>query len=146
MVVFPYWEEVRNNEVKLLPLVPVKLSSDAVPDDKTSTAMALVNSGAEHNIFSLAAADDIGLNLSDQNDVTIIGAGGKHTPGKAAVAIFELAHYRWTVPIIFSAAVNERPLLGQAGFFRFFTVTFRYERRDMEIKQNRTPRTSTWAD
>lgn len=148
MTVFPYWEEVRDDQVKLLPLVPVTVGVDynAAETPAEAAAMALMDSGAEHNVFPLAMAQDLNLDLSGDPDVTIVGVGGTHTPGKAVTVDFQIDRYRWTAPVIFSAAVNERPLLGQAGFFRFFTVTFRYDRRDIEVKQNRSPRVSTWRD
>ena len=139
-MIFPYWEEIREGQPRLLPVIPVTLEHDG----KTADAYALVDSGAEHSVFPVEAAEDVGFDLANQSSVTIVGAGGKETPGKAAVAHFQMGPYRWTGPVIFSAAVNERPLLGQAGFFAFFTVTFRHARRDIEIRQSQSPRWRSW--
>jgi hypothetical protein len=128
-MILPYWEELRGDEVRLFPVVPVTLSEH----DRFIESFALVDSGAEHNIFPLEAAEDLELDLSHERDVTIIGAGGKETPGKISVVDYKLGRLNWTAPIIFSQAVVERPLLGQLGFFAFFTVTFRYSRRDIQI-------------
>ena len=139
-MIFPYWEELRDDEPRFLPLIPVTLHHATA----TTDTYALVDSGAEHSIFGFDMADELGFDLSNRQDVTIVGVGDNRTPGKATVVEYQIGQYRWTAPVIFSSAVNERPLLGQAGFFAFFTVTFRHARRDIEIRRNRTPRFQGW--
>lgn len=49
----------------------------------------------------------------------------------------QLARHRWTAPTIFSDAGKRRAILGQIGFFAFFTVTFRYAARKIDIRRTR---------
>lgn len=50
---------------------------------------------------------------------------------------FQVGKHRWTGPAVFSAAGNQRAILGQTGFFAFFTVAFRYWRHEMDIRRAR---------
>jgi hypothetical protein len=98
---------------------------------------ALVDSGAEHNIFSLEIAEEVGLSLRKARHVIVVGAGGHEIDGFLTTIELQLARNRWTAQTIFSDAGKRRAILGQIGFFAFFTVTFRYARREFEIGRNR---------
>ena len=41
-------------------------------------------------------------------------------------------------PAVFSIAGNQRVILGQTGFFAFFTMAFRYGKREMDIRRARS--------
>jgi hypothetical protein len=144
MLIFPYWEELRDGQARLLPLIPVTLRTRVMLDEVTVNTMALVDSGAEHSVFPLATALELGYEPDKLNQVTIVGVGGAHTKGYAAVADYQIGNQAWSGPIIFSEAVNERPLLGQAGFFAFFNVTFRHYQRDIRLTRSRKPRVDGW--
>lgn len=135
-MILPYWEELRGEKVRLFSVAPITLHYRKNSLDVS----ALIDSGAEQNVFPLEAAADLGYDLSGHPEVMIVGAGGKHTPGRVAILDYQVGDYRWRAPAIFSRAVNDRPLLSQAGFFAFFTVTFRHARRDIKIKQTPSPR------
>jgi hypothetical protein len=117
-----------------LPLIPVTIRHNQQQAD----VLALIDSGAEHSVFPLAIAEELGWDLSNQVDVTIAGIAGAQAPGKLALMQCAIGRVKWSGPVIFSSGVHDRPLLGQAGFFEFFTVTFRRRRRDIEIKRARS--------
>jgi hypothetical protein len=87
--------------------------------------LALVDSGAEHSVFGLDLADRLNVPLDDAPSVVIVGVGGQESPAFLTNVTLKLGRYRWTGPAVFSSAVSQRAILGQAGFFEFFTVIFR---------------------
>lgn len=66
----------------------------------------------------------------------VVGVGGAVSRGYLIVR-HQLGHHQWTMPVVFSTAVDSPAILGQAGFFEFFTVTFRRRRAIMDIRRAR---------
>jgi len=132
-MIFPYWEVQRGGEVRHLPLVPVTVFG---PADELSV-LALVDSGAEHSVFGLDLADRLNIPLDDANAVVIVGVGGQESPAYLTDVCLKLGRHRWVGPAVFSSAVSQRAILGQAGFFEFFTVMFRRNKLQMEIRRTR---------
>jgi hypothetical protein len=133
-MVFRYWELRRDHQTRFLPMVPIRAhhNGNSVQFD------ALVDSGAEHNVFSLEIAVEIGLSLRKARHVILVGAGGHEIDGLLTTLELRLARSQWTAPTVFSAAGQRRAILGQIGFFAFFTVSFRYAAREIDIRRNRT--------
>lgn len=129
-MIFPYHGARRGSETRQLPLVPVVLHGPHESVDIVS----LVDSGAEHNIFRLDVAENLGLELDYKRKVTLLGYDGRPRVGYLVTVELGLGRHRWTAPAIFSEFVTRRGLLGQVGFFAFFTVTFRYRKREMDIR------------
>lgn len=129
---FPYQAEVRGGETRWLPYLPVTLwgTTGYVAVD------ALVDSGSEHNVFPSEIATELGIPLEAERPVSLEGIGGRAS-GILTVVEFQVGRYRWTAPTIFTEAIDKRGILGQAGFFAFFTVTFRFQRRVLEITRFR---------
>jgi hypothetical protein len=132
-MIFPYWEVQRAGEVRQLPLVPVTVFG---PTNEISV-LALVDSGAEHSVFGLDLAERLNIPLDSANSVVIVGVGGQESPAFLTDVSLKLGRRRWTGPAVFSSAVSQRAILGQAGFFAFFTVTFRRSKLQMEIRPSR---------
>jgi hypothetical protein len=65
--------------------------------------------------------------------VALVGAGEHEAPGSLVQCDCQLGRRRWPAPFIF-VDVPIRPVLGQIGFFAFFNVTFRYAKREMDIR------------
>lgn len=135
-MVFPYWELQRDDELRLLPLVPIRAHNGAV----SIQFDVLVDSGAEHNILSVEVAEHLGVPLETADHVIVVGAGGHELDGFKSTLDLQLGRHRWRAPVIFSDAGRRRGILGQIGFFAFFSVTFRYERREIDIRRNRRGR------
>jgi hypothetical protein len=132
-MIFPYWEMPRENEVRWLPLVRIRTWNRS----RSLQLDALVDSGAEHNVLSLQVASELAIPLDDAEHVILIGAGGHELDGFKSAVDFQLGKHRWSARVIFSQAGSRRAILGQIGFFAFFSGTFRYAKREMDIRRNR---------
>jgi len=97
---------------------------------------ALVDSGAEHNVFPVSVAERLDLDYKSERRVTIVGVAGQSS-GYLVPAELRLGRYWWAAPVIFSEAVDRQGMLGQLGFFKFFNVDFRYGDKVMDIRRRR---------
>lgn len=131
-MIFPYWEVQRGDQTRRLPLVPLRVRGTSEVLD----VLALVDSGAEHNVFGLDVAKRLQIPVEDGDPVTIVGIGGVPVSGRLVRVKLQLGRHQWTAPAIFSAAANEHAILGQVGFFAFFTATFRYQEHEMNIRRS----------
>lgn len=105
-------------------------------EDDLFTVRALVDSGAEQNVFSPDIAKRIGIDLNKHRPVTISGVGGM-VDGWLVPVTLQLGEWRWDSETIFSSGMEAGSgLLGQIGFFAFFIVTFNYPDRTMEIQRH----------
>ena len=128
-MIFPYWEDLSESVPRVLPLVPITLHGPRESVD----LLALVDSGAEHNVVPSELARDLDVALDGAEAVTIVGAGEHEAPGNLVQCGCQLRRRRWLAPFIF-VDVPVRPVLGQIGFFAFFTVTFRYVKRQINTR------------
>ncbi len=128
-MIFPYWKETLGSEPRLLPLVPVTIFDP----HESLELLALVDFGAEHNVMPADLAAELGISLNSAEPVTIVGAGEHEVPGSLVLVSLKIGERRWAAPVIFAEGLM-RPVLGQAGFFAFFNVTFRYPKREMDIR------------
>ncbi len=132
-MIFPYWEVQRGAEIRYLPLVPITAFGAAGEMD----VLALIDSGAEHSVFGLDLAERLGVPLDDAQSVVIVGVGGQESAAFLTDISLKLGSYHWIGPAVFSAAVSQRAILGQAGFFKYFTVVFRRKKLQLEIRRAR---------
>lgn len=126
---FPYIREEVAGENRWYPRIPVTIHELA----RTETVSALVDSGAEHNIFGLEVARRLDISLKDARPVTVFGVGDAELAGKLTVVELELAPHHFAAPAIFVEGLSTPAILGQAGFFQFFDVTFRRKQRRIEL-------------
>jgi hypothetical protein len=84
--------------------------------------------------------DRLGLDTNGATAVEIIGVGGQASGGYLLELQYQLGPHRWHGPAIFSEAVSSNMILGQAGFFQFFNVTFRRHVSEMDIRRVRATR------
>ena len=132
-MIFPYWETLRGGEVRFLPLIDLRVHNGT----RSLQMDALVDSGADHSVLGNEVAVDLGISPNSGQLVTVVGAGGYELEGFLTEVTFEIGKHRWTAPVIFSDAARGRAILGQIGFFAFFSVTFRYQKRELDIRKNR---------
>jgi hypothetical protein len=128
-MIFPYAEIERSGQIRLLPLVPISLHGPA----GTIDVVALLDSGAEHSVFGDELASHVGIEWETGDPVVIVGVGEHDLPGRLLQVELQLGRHHWTAPTIFCPELKQRAILGQAGFFAYFTVTFRYRRREVVI-------------
>lgn len=117
------------------PIIPISIHGPA----GFRHVFALVDSGAEHSVLSLELLASLRLRTNDAEAVEIVGVGGKASRGYLLDVEYQLQNHRWTAAAVFSDVMElDSPMiLGQAGFFEFFTVVFRRRRRIMDIRRAR---------
>lgn len=103
-----------------------------------ATIHALADTGADCSIFSLEVADRIGVNLQLDRPLEVCGIGDNDVELFAGEVELELRHsgkaVHWKSSVLFGDV--ESNLLGQLGFFEFFTVSFDYDARKFEVLPN----------
>ena len=132
-MIFSYRQVVSRGVVRTLPIVPLRLFGPT----KHVDLLALVDSGAEQSAMSLKLLEYLNLSGDGATAVQIIGVGGKESRGYVLEVDQQLGKYRWTSPVVFSEAIESPVILGQAGFFEFFTVTFKRRSLEMDIRRAR---------
>ncbi len=120
--------------MRYLPLVPVTLQGRS----DSAEVLALVDSGAEENVFQQDIADELGIDIASGREVILYGYDGSEEKAYRVMVDMQLGRHSWRAPVIFSATVSGRGLLGGAGFFAFFTVTLRYGDRVLDVRRVRT--------
>lgn len=129
-MIYPYRSLRRGDHVRHLPLVPIEISTAMRAHIRVR---ALVDSGAEHTVFSSALAEHLKIEYFDR-EVAIEGVGGGLLRGRVAAVNLQLGKHRWYTDVIFADGLEAGTgLLGQIGFFSEFTVMFRYSDREMKI-------------
>lgn len=113
------------------PFVPIQLSFKGA----TRGFYALVDSGAERNLFPAELGEAIGIEVKLGKETSIFGIGQHEIEGYTHVVNLRLgsiANFDTEVDFSFEQDV---PLLGRKGFFDFFrSVSFRERRKIMEFK------------
>jgi hypothetical protein len=97
--------------------------------------LALVDSGADDYLFPLEVATELGLPLNHENENRYGGIGSGHITAIFAHVKIDFAG-EVTFPLYagFSNAPSVVPILGQAGFFDRFDVTFKKRKEVIELK------------
>ena len=126
----PYRERRRGGHIRYLPLLTVNVQTGFRMVDVN----ALVDSGAEHNVFSIDIARRLQLDVKSGQPVTLNTIAGE-TTGYLMPVNFELGRQQWRAPVIFTDSAGHPGILGQQGFFKYFTVTFKYRDRVMNIRR-----------
>lgn len=132
---FHYRPQLRGGEVRYLPLVPIEVYG---PQSHVRV-QALVDSGAEHTLFPLEIAERLSLPYHGSPQVSIQGVTGPTAVGYRVPLELSVGAHRWTTQAICIDGLETKSgLLGQLGFFEFFTVTFQYQRKLITLR--RAPR------
>lgn len=125
--------------LKKRPIIPVIIKNDS----KIIETPALIDSGADFNVFDIGIADALGLNLNKARKITFKGVGNKALELKGHMAIVNLmvatkgSSKTFQAPVIFT---NELPnngfaLLGEVGFFdQFEEISFYYKRGKINLE------------
>jgi hypothetical protein len=131
-MIFPYLDVSHAHVIRSKPIIPIGFHGRA----GYRQIFALVDSGAEHSLLSLELIDSLGLPNEGAHAVDVIGVGGDASRGYLLDVEHQLRDHRWMAPAIFSDIVDlQSPMvLGQAGFFEFFTVTFKRRKSLMDIR------------
>jgi hypothetical protein len=133
-MIYPYRPQRRGNETRYLPLIPLEMHNAR----RHLRVRALIDSGAEQTVFSTQLADELGIEYLNNRSVMLQGIGGI-VRGYLATVDLTLGTYRWTTSAIFAESIGaDSGMLGQLGFFEFFTVVFRYRGGEIDVRRART--------
>lgn len=130
-MIFPYLDIRRGGVVRTRPIIPIGIHGPA----GVRQVFALVDSGAEHSLFSLDLIASLGLKVRNAAVVDIVGVGGAASRGYLLDVQLQLQKHRWVGPAVFSDVMGTGlpMILGQAGFFEFFSVGFKRRRPNLAI-------------
>lgn len=120
------------------PIIPVTLHHN----NKEVSYLALIDSGADFNIFHSDLADILGINLSKLKRVKFSGISKsvKDCEGSFVELNLEIGGAPSKCMVLFSSDISNDGygILGQQGFFNNFIVTFNYGKREIGINDNKT--------
>ncbi len=123
------------------PLLPISLKNK----DKAFSYLALLDSGADFNIFHEEIAEVLGLDLSDTAPIKIGGINadepitGKVTKITLGIRPYEnatICHYFSNEAlVIFSPDISQNGygVFGQLGFFEYFNIRMTYKTKGIKI-------------
>lgn len=118
---------------KKRPIIPVTLKSD----EETVETLALIDSGADFNVFHSEIADTLKINLRGVKKQKFKGIGNKAMILTGNVAVVSLMimqkgkNHKFNTPIVFTDEIpnNGYALLGETGFFdQLDSITFQYNK------------------
>lgn len=118
----------------LRPIIPITLKHDG----RELNYVALLDSGADFNIFHSEIAEIIGINLDDVEKSYFSGIK-RSAQGVRYMTVIEIGidDYTFNAPVYFSPDISPDGfgIIGQQGFFDHFKITMHYKARDIELKK-----------
>jgi len=115
------------------PIIPITLKNGK----KIINYLALVDSGADFNVFHKEIAELLGVNLKNLPETEFSGIK-KNANAIAKYTAIEIGinGYFFSVPVLFSDSISASGygIVGQQGFFDKFKVRFDYKKGDIELK------------
>lgn len=97
---------------------------------------ALIDSGADYNIFHADIAIYLGITLKKGSKRKLSGIGGKVITGYEHQITLRLRDFAYHAPVTFSAdiPVNTLAVLGNKGFFDRFVITLNYREKVISLQ------------
>ncbi len=114
------------------PIIPVILMSNR----QFVGYEALLDSGADYNVFHSELADILGISLTKGKSRKIYGLGGQHIKGYIHEVELKLQGFSsFKSEVVFSKQIPEHAIgvLGNTGFFDQYHVTFKYADKIISI-------------
>lgn len=96
---------------------------------------ALIDSGADHCLFSIDVAKLLDIKLSDKNKVDFVGVGKDKLVGYKEKVTLVAGGVSYSANVIF-ADISDfgHGILGHKGFFDHFDVNLKYRDQIIEVK------------
>jgi len=110
------------------PLVPITIQHGKIK----LNYLALLDSGADFNIFHSDLAEILGINLSKLQTTSFGGIqAGNEGKGYYSALTLGIEGFTFNAPIVFSKEISPDGygILGQQGFFDHFKVTFEHKKK-----------------
>lgn len=127
-MIFKYYEVTPQI---IRPIISVLLKSET----RVGIFPSLIDSGADHCIFSLDTAKSLGIKLKPKNKTTISGIGREPIEGYWDELELRIAGKIYTARVIFAKISDYgHGILGQQGFFDHFDVKLSYQKQIVEIE------------
>jgi hypothetical protein len=120
------------------PLIHVRLFSN-IDETNYIDFKALVDSGANFNIFPGFLAEKIGLKVINDKIEKIAGIGGQLFDGYYHEIILGLGGWKFNSFALFTFADIICPVLGRDGFFDLFEIKIDYSKKEIEFKAKIKP-------
>jgi len=129
--IFPFSSSRRSIRI-FRPIIPLTLFYRK----KFAQFAALIDSGADYNIFHGDIAAYLGINLTSGSRRNIVGIGGEIKGYQHNIKI-KIEDYIYKAPITFSNQIPDNSLatLGNKGFFDRFTVKLDYPSKIIQIRR-----------
>lgn len=116
------------------PVIPITLKHEK----KKIEYLALIDSGADFNIFHGEIGELLGFKIRDLQKISFAGIK-KTSDAEGFYTMIEIGvhNYFFTAPVIFSYDISSSGygILGQQGFFNFFRVKMDYVSKSIQIKK-----------
>lgn len=114
------------------PIIPIFLISP----QKIVGYEALIDSGADFNVFDAGIADILGIKLTAGNKRQIIGLGGQRLKGYEHQINLKIGPHHYKTKALFSREIapNSFGILGSIGFFDHFSVLLNFRKKVIETK------------
>ncbi|HLC48854.1 MAG TPA: hypothetical protein VJI96_00510 [Candidatus Andersenbacteria bacterium] len=95
----------------------------------------MIDSGSDHNLFSIGLAQICGIDLTHATQVMVAGFNhsGKKNEGYLVPVKYVLDNFEWLGDTVFVETQQPHGFLGQAGFFDAFDVLFSYSKKTIEL-------------
>lgn len=122
------------------PIIPVQLCLG----ERAINTPALIDSGADFNLFHIGIADSLGIKLNKEKPIIFSGVGNKRLSLEGYMSVVTLKIFNkgesitFETPIIFTEQLPENgiALLGEIGFFDHLNeVSFHYTRGKVIIQE-----------
>ena len=112
----------------LRPIIPVSLKYG----DKSLRYEALLDSGADFNIFPLEIAESLGIKFKSNKKLSFSGIGGEPITGQITEVSLGIGNKTISTKAVFAEVGNG--ILGQYGFFDIFSVKFDLKNKEIVIE------------
>jgi len=92
---------------------------------------ALIDSGADFNIFPIEIAKKLGITLKNSDSISFTGVGGNIINGIKADVLLEIGSQKIQAIVVFAPV--DSGILGQYGFFDLFKVNFDLKNKIIKV-------------
>jgi hypothetical protein len=116
----------------LRPVLPITVKKNG----KDLKYHAIVDSGADHNIFHAQIGEFLGIDIKTGKKLNFWGTGGQQQVAYFHDVVIEIGGWDFKCYCGFSYDINILPygLLGQDDFFKQFKVIFDYSKCEFELR------------
>ena len=112
----------------LRPIIPFSIKYK----DRVLRFEALIDSGADFNIFPVEIAEKLEVTLKNSDHIAFAGVGGNIINGIKAEVMLEIGSWEIKTKVVFAPV--DSGILGQYGFFDLYQVNFNLKRKIIKIE------------